>query len=179
MRLLLESWFIRKHSTINREMGHLDTVCCLFWLLYYYCAFFLWLPNLTPSFTGMHLHSTCYILVLYTVDFTGIHLLSTVLLKYHCLLFLYTPLKHLNCDYCTCMLNSFYVYMYMVHVHIHVDWFICYTSFFQFIALGTFKGTVKLLDHNGTFLIDREYRLVSSIFVLPLYASCTCRCIVL
>ena len=34
-------------------------------------------------------------------------------------------------------------------------------NFLQFIAIGTFKGSVKLLDHNGTFLQDREYHLVS------------------
>jgi WD40 repeat protein len=33
----------------------------------------------------------------------------------------------------------------------------------KFIALGTFKGTVKLLDHNGTFLKDREYHLHSQV----------------
>jgi WD40 repeat protein len=35
----------------------------------------------------------------------------------------------------------------------------CITVHPKFIALGTFKGNVKLLDHNGTFLKDREYRL--------------------
>jgi WD40 repeat protein len=35
----------------------------------------------------------------------------------------------------------------------------CITVHSKFIALGTFKGTVKLLDHNGTFLKDRDYCL--------------------
>ena len=30
----------------------------------------------------------------------------------------------------------------------------------QFIALGTFDGTIKLLDHTGTFLKDRSYAVV-------------------
>ena len=32
--------------------------------------------------------------------------------------------------------------------------------FVQFIALGTFDGTIKLLDHTGTFLKDRDYTVV-------------------
>ena len=37
-----------------------------------------------------------------------------------------------------------------------------YVSFLvQFIALGTFDGTIKLLDHTGTFLRDRDYNVVS------------------
>lgn len=32
----------------------------------------------------------------------------------------------------------------------------------QFIALGTDDGTIKLLDHSGTVLKDREYHVVSS-----------------
>lgn len=36
------------------------------------------------------------------------------------------------------------------HVHICI----------QFIALGTFDGTIKLLDHTGTFLKDRNYAVV-------------------
>ena len=31
----------------------------------------------------------------------------------------------------------------------------------QFIALGTDDGTVRLLDHSGTVLKDREYNVVS------------------
>lgn len=42
----------------------------------------------------------------------------------------------------------------------------------QFIALGTFDGTIKLLDHTGTFLKDRDYTVVSACNVLEytLYA---------
>ncbi|XP_003382724.1 PREDICTED: vacuolar protein sorting-associated protein 41 homolog [Amphimedon queenslandica] len=36
---------------------------------------------------------------------------------------------------------------------------VCMAVHPKFIALGTYDGTVKLLDHTGTVLADREYRL--------------------
>ena len=39
----------------------------------------------------------------------------------------------------------------------------------QFIALGTGDGTIKLLDHAGTFLKDRTYSLVSALACTLLY----------
>ena len=36
----------------------------------------------------------------------------------------------------------------------------------QFIALGTGDGTIKLLDHTGTTLMDRIYTLVGTLSVV-------------
>lgn len=36
--------------------------------------------------------------------------------------------------------------------------------YLQFIALGTGDGTIKLLDHTGTTLMDRIYTLVGARF---------------
>lgn len=38
--------------------------------------------------------------------------------------------------------------------------------YLQFIALGTGDGTIKLLDHAGTTLMDRIYTLVGTLSVV-------------
>ena len=53
------------------------------------------------------------------------------------------------------------IIIYIVYVYILL----------QFIALGTFDGTIKLLDHTGTFLKDRDYTVVRYIH--------TCICIII
>ena len=67
-----------------------------------------------------------------------------------------------------------HVHTFCTHVYMHVCTCTAYSILVlpltQFIALGTYDGTVKLLDHAGTFLKDRVYHLVSC------HCSCTYVC---
>ena len=67
-----------------------------------------------------------------------------------------------------------YICTHIAVEHVHI----C----MQFIALGTYDGTIKLLDHTGTFLKDRNYAVVRKFLQfcvhVPVHALYTGTCFI-